>query len=117
MGGERNLRGEMEPSQDRLTELAAEFRKFGGDALVGDDAWRHIEAESGATMAIFIEKYVRLPIAKMDESNDELLSLAISAQGKSKFSIAIRGQKESYDWEIERREDPALETEPKDEPE
>jgi hypothetical protein len=23
MGGERNLRGEMEPSQDRLTELAA----------------------------------------------------------------------------------------------
>ncbi|MEX0697513.1 MAG: hypothetical protein WEB85_06865 [Dongiaceae bacterium] len=102
----------------RLTDLAAEFRKYGGDAYIGDEAWQHIEAEGGKTMATFIEKYVRRPIEQIDKHADELLNLAISAaEDKSTFSISMGNRKQSHQWEIARREDPSLASGSEDEPE
>jgi hypothetical protein len=100
----------------RLSDLTQEFRKYGGQALIGDDAWKHIEEEGGDTMAIFIEKYVRRPIKEMDEQSDELLSLAISSPDGTKFDVVIRNERETYAWEIGRREDPLLASD-SDEPE
>lgn len=101
----------------RLTDLAAEFRKYGGGAFIGDEAWQHIEEEGGKTMATFIEKYVRRPIEEIDKHADELLSLAIAAtEDGSKFSISMSNRKHSHEWEIARREDPSLANDSADEP-
>lgn len=102
----------------RLTDLAQEFRKYEGRALIGDDAWKHIEEEGGGTMATFIEKYVRRPIQEIDDQADALLGLSISSPDGTKFDVVIRNERENYAWEIGRREDPSLASEPdEDEPE
>lgn len=92
----------------RLTDLAAQFRAYGGTAYIGDDAWSHLEEEGGETMAIFIEKYVRRPIAEIDAHSGELLSLAISAEEGDKFVVRMSNQSGSHQWEMERHEDPSL---------
>ncbi len=46
----------------RLADLQTAFEARGGHAYLGDAAWQHLEDEAGATMACFIEKYVRQPI-------------------------------------------------------
>lgn len=50
---------------DKLTSLQAAYREVGGDAYVGDAAWNHLEHEAGRTMAQFIERYVRVPVASV----------------------------------------------------
>lgn len=95
----------------RLTDLAQEFKNYDGQAFVGDDAWKHIEEEGGETMATFIEKYVRRPIKEIDGHADELLSLSISSKDKTKFSVVIRNERQTYAWEIGRQEDPSLASE------
>jgi hypothetical protein len=49
----------------RLAGLRAEFLAKGGQAYVGDEAWRHLEQEAGEVMARFIENYVRVPVAQI----------------------------------------------------
>lgn len=46
----------------KLTELIRAFRASGGEAHVGDDAWRHLKQEAGPEMAEFLERYVRGPL-------------------------------------------------------
>lgn len=92
----------------RLDDLTAEFKKYGGRAHIGDDAWKHLEEESGPTMATFVEKYVRRPIEAIDEHADELLDLAISAQDSDKFTVTMSDGKKSYKWDISRKEDESL---------
>lgn len=52
-------------SNHRLTELAKAFRDVGGSVFIGDDAWAHLEGRAGATMAVFLERYVRNPVANI----------------------------------------------------
>lgn len=47
----------------RLTDLSNAFRRAGGSVYVGDDAWAHLEHRAGDTMAVFLEMYVRRPVA------------------------------------------------------
>lgn len=47
----------------RLDDLRSQYEAKGGHAFVGDEAWAHLEAEAGAVMATFIDKYVRRPVA------------------------------------------------------
>lgn len=49
----------------RLTELKSAFEASGGHAYIGNEAWQHLEDEAGATMAQFIERYVRRPITEV----------------------------------------------------
>lgn len=46
----------------KLTELTKAYESTGGRAYIGDDAWAHMEGEAGASMARFLESYVRSPL-------------------------------------------------------
>lgn len=72
----------------KLNKLSTEFRDYDGEAYVGDDAWNHLENESGDIMPKFIEKYVRGPITKMDKYEDHLESLGLEYK-KDSDSITV----------------------------
>lgn len=62
----------------RLGELSAAFEREGGFVLVGEDAWNHMDEKAGPVMAVFIDTYIKPPIARMadfDESSLVDLSL------------------------------------------
>jgi hypothetical protein len=46
----------------RLRDLKAAFTQAGGIAYIGNEAWDHLESVAGASMAIFLENYVRKPL-------------------------------------------------------
>lgn len=105
----------LDPTENnKLTELQAAFRHHGGEAYIGDDAWGHLEDEAGATMANFIERYVRRPVSEISAfetalANDPtrrglvLLNLAARLDG-SQLSIRLG----DHERTIERNEDPSL---------
>lgn len=43
----------------RLQDLSRAFKTVGGLVYIGDDAWGHLEERAGATMAVFLENYVK----------------------------------------------------------
>ncbi len=58
----------LDPTQNpRLTELSKAFVKSGGAIYIGEDAWSHLEDRAGATMAVFLEVYVRQPVADISK--------------------------------------------------
>jgi hypothetical protein len=93
----------------RLTDLRAEYERFGGRAYVGDEAWQHLEDEAGPTMATLTEKYVRRPIATLDEHAMELLDLYVSAaRDRSSLHFRMGAGDCVYGWTVRRAENPAL---------
>jgi hypothetical protein len=53
----------LDPTQnDKLTALASEFKRQGGEVYIGQGAWNHLEEQAGPTMSKFIERYVRKPM-------------------------------------------------------
>lgn len=96
------------PSQ-RLDDLEREYRRVGGEAKIGDDAWRHLEERSGPTMATFVEKYVRRPITCLDDYAKRLLDLEVSARADgSEILFALGDKEQKYRWKIRRSEIPEL---------
>ncbi len=75
----------------RLDELIAEYSKYGGNAFVGDEAWKHIEDKAGDTMGKFVERYVRIPLREVDSSYKNLQSISFSSAA-DRISIQIGGQ-------------------------
>jgi hypothetical protein len=85
----------------KLTELAAAFRSADGKVYIGEAAWTHLEETAGATMGVFLEKYVRSPLQDLLESApDELPELTLSLNAErvifalgtdSRYEI-VRGQ-------------------------
>ena len=113
----------LDPTENnKLTGLQAAFRRHGGEAYTGDDAWGHLEDEAGPTMAAFIERYVRRPVGEISAfeaaiANDPtrrglvLLDLAAKLEG-TELSIALG----DHERRIQRDEDPSLASdEPTDE--
>lgn len=49
----------------KLRELVRAFQEAGGSSYVGAAAWSHLESAAGPTMAVFLEKYVRAPLAEL----------------------------------------------------
>ena len=49
----------------KLEELIRVFDQVGGQTFVGDSAWQHLEAQAGSVMSIFLERYIRQPLAAM----------------------------------------------------
>ncbi|MCD4684405.1 MAG: restriction endonuclease [Anaerolineae bacterium] len=68
-------------SSSRLEELSKEYRDYGGSAFVGDDAWLHLGERAGAVMSVFLERYVRVPLAQIDDAFEMLLPLALDYDG------------------------------------
>ncbi len=73
----------------KLDALSAAFRREGGEAYLGDDAWTHLEGSAGKTMSLFLERYVRSPLqAMLREADGELLDLrATSRPGRIELII------------------------------
>lgn len=73
----------------KLSELRAAFEAERGKVYVGEEAWRHLEAEAGPTMARFVKLYVRTPIeGLLREIPDPLPSLRIDMEpGRIVFTI------------------------------
>lgn len=69
-------------SSKKLEKLSAEFEDYGGDAYVGDEAWDHLEKKAGDTMSKFLEKYVRDPISRIDQHEDEFYDMSIKYENK-----------------------------------
>ena len=105
----------LDPTEnDKLTGLQAAYRAVGGNAYVGDDAWQHLEHEAGPTMAAFIERYVRTPVAAVtafelmvegdpNRRAHALLDLGARVEGNS-LTISLGAHSRT----IERHEDPTL---------
>lgn len=77
----------------RLSELIAKFGSHGGRHYVGDDAWAHMDSKAGATMAVFLERYIRPPLTEMarhEETRPESIQLSWTGD-----EILIRGSAES----------------------
>ena len=55
-------------SNRKLDELVKVFQDEGGETYVGEGAWAHLEKQAGRTMARFLEKYVRAPLADLLKS-------------------------------------------------
>jgi hypothetical protein len=85
----------------KLKELAAAFRSADGKVYIGEAAWMHLEETAGATMGVFLEKYVRSPLQDLLESlPEELPDLTVSLTAErvifalgtdSRYEI-VRGQ-------------------------
>ncbi|MGB6057193.1 MAG: hypothetical protein WBF71_02940 [Microthrixaceae bacterium] len=49
----------------KLRELKRAFEDAGGSAFIGAEAWHHLESQAGQTMALFLERYLRRPLADL----------------------------------------------------
>ena len=58
---------------NRLTELSQAFTDAGGESYIGEDAWNHMEEQSGDIIAIFIEKYIKQPLLSIAENEPKIL--------------------------------------------
>jgi hypothetical protein len=105
----------LDPTEnEKLTDLQAAYLAEGGEAFIGPAAWQHLEDEAGPTMAEFIDRYVRTPVAAVttfemmvnDDPNHrihKLLDLAASVAGNN-LTISLG----THNRIIERHEDPSL---------
>ncbi len=78
----------------RLDELVAAYKKAGGRSYVGDDAWKHMDQKAGATMAAFLERYIRPPLVEM-ASQDEESPEALQLEWKNE-EVSIQGRAGTY---------------------
>ncbi len=86
---------------EKLTQLRAKFEAHGGRVFVGVDAWAHLDEQAGPTMAVFLEKYVRVPLdALLKEVPDPdalpELRLRMSA---GRITISVGGEGSPIDRE------------------
>jgi len=49
----------------KLAELIKAFDEVGGQTFVGESAWQHLAAQAGPVMSVFLERYVRKPLAAL----------------------------------------------------
>lgn len=96
----------------KLTELVRAFLEAGGQAFVGDSAWEHLEDQAGPVMSVFLERYVRQPLAAL--LNDAPVSLPpmtvrIAKGGNVEFEVG------NDRLQVERSGDP-VDAEPADMP-
>ena len=77
----------------KLTELSNAFLTHKGKVYIGDKAWEHLEAASGKTMALFLEKYVREPVqALIQEVSSNLPDIMLRM--RADFLIITVGQED-----------------------
>lgn len=88
-------------ASNRLDELSAAYLKAGGYVYVGEDAWEHLSEKAGPTMATFLSRYVKKPIAEMDKNTGALLDLSVrSSEDRMTFHLCLG----DHEWAITRSE-------------
>jgi hypothetical protein len=77
---------------DKLTELRRAFEDNNGEVFVGDEAWNHLDAMAGRTMAGFLEKYVRYPMQELLASVTEQLPQFSARIEQDSIVMGIAGE-------------------------
>jgi hypothetical protein len=96
----------------RLSDLIAAFAENGGMSFVGDDAWAHLESRAGGTMARFLERYVRKPLATAALGSSEPLDLQLHKKADKAVVITLSNTARSFERTVVRAPDPTLEDDP-----
>ena len=89
------------PNQ-RLTDLANAFRAANGLVYIGDDAWAHLEGRAGPTMAVFLENYVRKPVADIGDRMHAPLNMTLAARPDGDVSLIFSMPGGDYERRIKR---------------
>jgi hypothetical protein len=80
---------------DKLTELEAQFRNYGGQAYIGEQAWEYLEAKAGPTMSRFLERYVHEPLRAIlsdaPDAQDGLPDLLLHMT-RDEFVVAVNDE-------------------------
>lgn len=73
----------LDPTDDpKLDQLQREFKNAGGKAYIGDAAWDHLEQQAGASMGVFVKRYIRHPLK-------DLLEQAPSPEAIPDFAVTM----------------------------
>lgn len=57
-----------------LDKLIEKYESEGGRAVIGEAAWAELISKAGDEMGMYISKYIKPPISKMEELHDEIPS-------------------------------------------
>ncbi|SNT21622.1 hypothetical protein SAMN05421770_105210 [Granulicella rosea] len=93
-------------SNAKLIELTGAFHEAKGDVYLGEAAWAHLESAAGKTMARFLDKYVKEPIADILDSSGQCLPDLTLHSEMGKIRITVGDEK----IEIARKESLILAT-------
>jgi hypothetical protein len=86
----------------KLSELVKVFDEAGGHTFVGESAWQHLEAQAGPVMSVFLERYVRQPLASLiSEAPDPLPPMTVRLLDGGDIEFKVGNDK----LRIERAED------------
>ena len=86
----------------KLQQLVAAFQNEGGAAFIGAAAWKHLDDLAGATMAKFLNRYIREPLNRLiaEEPGRPLPELRAQDQGGF-LSIQIGGEELRIERHVE----------------
>jgi len=90
----------------KLQQLVAAFKREGGEAFVGEAAWKHLDDLAGATMAKFLNQYIREPLNRLiaEETEQPLPELTARDQGNV-LSILIGGEELRIERHVDATDD------------
>lgn len=77
----------------RLTELSQAFKDAGGESYIGEDAWNHMEEQSGDIIAVFIEKYIKQPLLSITKNEPEILENIQLSWNNGTITISTENEK------------------------
>ncbi|MCY4069392.1 MAG: hypothetical protein OXE79_09870 [Acidimicrobiaceae bacterium] len=81
----------------KLSKLCNAFQQHGGQAHIGEDAWRHLQSESGPTMGAFIKKYIQAPLDDLlVKTPTELPAFHLQLQ-RSSIKIRVGAEEVRFD--------------------
>jgi len=76
----------------KLQQLEETFLAHGGEVHKGADAWQHLDSVAGPTMALFIEKYVRVPIQAILSQSSEQLPDFLAQMDAAGITLTVGGE-------------------------
>ena len=77
----------------KLSELSEAFENAGGEVYIGGEAWQHLDGKAGSTMATFLQKYVRTPIAELLDHTPDVLPEITLRMTTDSITLAVDGDK------------------------
>lgn len=76
----------------KLDALVQAFRRQRGEVFIGDAAWTHLDAVAGATMAKFLDTYIKSPIQNLLSQNSEQPPEFVARLSGSFIDIRLGGE-------------------------
>jgi hypothetical protein len=76
----------------KLDSLVTAFEKQNGEVYVGEAAWQHLDSLAGATMAKFLDTYVKSPIQDLLKQGTKPLPDLVAHFTSSSIDITIGGE-------------------------